>query len=143
MGWLLQVPIHNNPATGKLPAAIELVFPMQWHHDYLIAMLNPPRPTPAILERMLFDELLVPSATLREAIYEAEFKNAADEVTKDSSFLLQQVRTQGGATVDFTCPKKGWVIELMRDGHDVEGHIMRFDPDTGNIINGRTAIGGL
>ncbi|KAE9382898.1 hypothetical protein BT96DRAFT_951804, partial [Gymnopus androsaceus JB14] len=69
--------------------------------------------------------------TLREAIYEAEFKNAADEVTKDSSFLLQQVRTQGGATVDFTYPKKGWVIELMRDGDNMEGHSMLFDPNTG------------
>lgn len=136
MGWLLQVPSEARP--------IRLVSPSQWHQDYLEYLLTP-EGIPSEFASMSIDGFLhrvisrfrpsvlihhnMEEQSLREKIYDSEFLHAAYKAVKDSRFLTPQARTKtGSGFTDFVVKKRKWVIELMREGHDVQGHVDRFLP---------------
>lgn len=132
MGWLLQDPLAPNT----------LVLPTKWHRDYLKHLLKSPNSPEA--RNMTFDQFLCSTIrhfrasvlqqysqdekSMREAIWDSEFRHAAETVG-DACFLTPQARTDSGdGTIDFVCTSRKWLIELMRN-RDRADHLARFTPN--------------
>ena len=142
MGWLLQVPWENAENT-------KLVLPTMWHRHYLRYFLQAEvGKVPQAVAELSFDDFLVKviglfrasvirghihqAEKLKEVVVNTEFMHAARELAKDPMYLLPQVRTKNGdGILDFLVLHKKWLIEVMCEGDDVEGHISRFDSGKG------------
>lgn len=143
LGWLLQDP---RPTDSE---KIRLRLPTQWHHEYLEALLMPKKCPPRLLtlktglDQFLYDvihhfrasilEQAHDDSALHEAIYDGEFKRAADILDEGSGFLSPQVWTYNGdGVVDFLCVRRKWAIELMRNRSRINHHLQRFKGPDGD-----------